>query len=112
MVEVVLGHALGVGGDGGALHCHAILLGGLGGLHCDLVVGLVALFEAQVVVFGLEVDEGEDEFVLDHLPQDAGHFVAVHFHQRGGHLYLVHGIGVFFEFVGTHGSCVRLGKTV
>ena len=29
-------------------------------------------------VLGLEVHKGEDQLVLDHLPQNAGHLVAVH----------------------------------
>ena len=34
-----------------------VLLGGLGGLDGDLVVGGVAVLEAQVVVLGLQVDD-------------------------------------------------------
>ena len=32
----------------------------------------------------------EDQFVLDHLPQNPGHLVSVHLHQRGCHLDLFH----------------------
>ena len=38
-------HPLGVGGDGGALHRHPVLLGGLGGVHRHLVLGALPLGE-------------------------------------------------------------------
>ena len=90
-MEVVFLHPLGVGGDGGALDSHAVLLGGVGGVHSHLVTGLIPVLEAQVVVFGLQVHEGEEQLVLDHLPQDAGHLVAVHLHQGGRHGNFGHG---------------------
>ena len=90
LLQVVLVHARGVRRDGGALHGHAQALGGLGGIHGHLVVGGVAVLEAQVVVLGLEVDVRADQLVLDHLPDDARHLVAVHLHQRRGHLNLRH----------------------
>ena len=92
LVEVVLGHALGVRGDGRALDGDAEALRRIGGIHGHLVVGLVAVGQAQVIVFGLQVHEREDEFVLDHLPQDPGHFVAVHFDERGEHFDFFHGV--------------------
>jgi hypothetical protein len=92
LVEVVLGHALGVRGDGRALDGDAEALRRIGGIHSHLIVGLVAVGQAQVIVFGLQVHEREDEFVLDHLPQDPGHFVAVHFDERGEHFNLFHGV--------------------
>ena len=85
-LEAVFLDALGVGGDGGALHGHAQALGGLGGVDGHLVVREVAVPEAEVKVLGLEVHEGQDQVVLDHLPDDAGHLVAVHLNERGLHL--------------------------
>ena len=90
LLEVVLLHALGVGGDGGALDGDAQALGGLGGVDGDLVVGGIAVLQAKVVVLGLEVHVGADELVLDDLPDDAGHLVAVHLDERGLHLDLCH----------------------
>ena len=55
-----------------------MLLDGLGCVEGDLIVGLVAVFEAEIVVQQLDFDMGEDELVLHHLPDDAGHLVAVH----------------------------------
>ena len=88
--EVVLLHTLGVGGDGGTLYGHAVLFVGVGGVHGDLVLGFLAVDKAQIIVLGLQVHKGQNDFVLDLLPQDAGHFVAVHLHQGRAHLDLFH----------------------
>ena len=45
----------------------------------NLVVRCVAILKPQIVVFQFDLDKGENQFVLDHLPDDAGHLVAVHF---------------------------------
>ena len=91
LLQVVLLHPSGVRRNGGALHGHAQTLGGLGGLDGDHIVGSVAVLQAQIVVLGLQVHEGADQLVFDHLPDDAGHLIAVHLHKRRGHLNLGHG---------------------
>jgi hypothetical protein len=68
--------------DGGAFHADAVLLDGVGRIDGDLVVGLVALFDAEVVVLEVDVEIGVDQLVLDELPDDAGHLVAVEFDDR------------------------------
>ena len=90
LLEAVLLHARGIGRDGGALHGHTQALRGERGVHRHLVVGLIAMLEAQVVVLALEVDEGADELIFNQLPDDAGHLVAVHLNKRRGHLNLCH----------------------
>lgn len=90
-MQVVLGHALGIGGNGGALYGYAVFLGGLGSLDGDAVAGLVALREAEVEIFSLKVDEGVDKLILDHFPQDAGHLVAIHLDDGVGHFDFFHG---------------------
>ena len=52
-------------------------------IHGDLIVGLVAFFEAQIVIFRFQIHKGQDQLVLDHLPEDARHLVAVHLDERG-----------------------------
>lgn len=64
-------------GDSGTLDADRVLLDGLGSIESDFVVGLVSVLEAQVVVLEVDVKVGEDELVLDALPDDAGHLVAV-----------------------------------
>ncbi len=97
LVEVIFVHALEVRGDRGALHGHAQALVGLGGVERHLVGGGVAVGQSQVIIFGLEVDEGQDELILDHLPQHTGHLIAVHLNERRRHLdFLCHGFCVCF----------------
>src|SRR5690606_7034543 len=80
-----------VGGDGGALDAHAVLLDRVGGVDGDLVVGGVAGLDAQVVVLQVDVEVRQDQLVLDELPDDAGHLVAVELDDRVLDLDLRHG---------------------
>jgi len=48
------------------------------------------LMPPQVVVVDLEIQEGEDQLVLDQLPDDAGHLVPVEIHDRVGDFDLGH----------------------
>lgn len=50
-----------IGGDGGTLDSHAVLLGGQGRVDGDLVVSLVPVWEPQVEVLELDVHVGQDE---------------------------------------------------
>ncbi|MPM76148.1 hypothetical protein SDC9_123144 [bioreactor metagenome] len=83
--EVIFLHALGVRGDGCALDAHAVLLDGVRTVSGHLVARFFTLRQAEVIVFDLEVDERQDQFFLDLLPEDTGHFVAVHLDERGLH---------------------------
>jgi hypothetical protein len=80
-----------VGGDGGALDAHAVLLDGVGGVDGDLVVGGVTGLDRQVVVLQVDVEVRQDQLVLDELPDDAGHLVAVELDDRVLDLDLRHG---------------------
>jgi hypothetical protein len=65
-------------GDRCALDPDAITLDGLGGLDGNLIARGVALLDSQVVVFQIDLQIGEDEFLFDLGPDDPGHFIAVH----------------------------------
>lgn len=56
LLQLELLNARLIGRDGGALDGNAILLGSLGGLNGDLVVGLVTVFQTQVVVLQVNVE--------------------------------------------------------
>ena len=56
----------------------------------DLVVGLVALLDAEIEIFQIDVEIGQDQLVLDELPDDARHLVAVELDDGGLHLDLRH----------------------
>ncbi len=89
-LEVELLHAGFVRRDGGALDADAVLLDGVGGVDGDLIVGGVAVLDRQIVIFDVEVEIGQDQLVLDQLPDDAGHLVAVEIDDRVRHLDLRH----------------------
>ncbi len=91
-------HALLVGGDGGALDAHAVFFVGVGGIDGHLILRGVAVQQAQVIVFGLQVHIGRNQLVLDHLPEDAGHLVAVHLDQRRFHLNFSHCKKLLYDF--------------
>src|SRR5690606_5105297 len=65
--------------DRGALDADAVLVDGVRRVDRDLVVGPVALFDPQVVVLEVHIEVRVDQLVLDELPDDAGHLVAVEF---------------------------------
>ena len=77
LLQLELLNARLIGGDGGALDTDGVLLDGLGGINSDLVVGLVAVLEAEVVVLEVDIEVGVDELVLDALPDDASHLIPV-----------------------------------
>ena len=86
----VLLHPLAVGCNRGALHRHAQAFGGLSGIHGDLVLCSVPAQQPQVVILGLQVHKRQNQFFLNHSPENTGHLIPVHLHQRGGHLNLFH----------------------
>ncbi|MCY1300304.1 hypothetical protein D9M70_498650 [compost metagenome] len=76
--------------DRGALDADAVLLDRVGGIDRHLVFGRIAVFDAEVVIFQIDVEVGMDQLVLDELPDDAGHLVAVELDDRIGDLDLCH----------------------
>ena len=42
-------------GDGGALDCNLVLLGGLSSINSDLIVGLISAGDGQVIVLGVDI---------------------------------------------------------
>ncbi len=89
-MQVVLGHALGVRSDSGALHGDTVLLRGVGGVNRHLVCGLVTMNKAKVIVFCLQINKWNDKFILNHFPQDPCHFITIHLNERSDHLNLFH----------------------
>jgi hypothetical protein len=63
--------------DGGTLASNVVLQDGVCAIDRDLVVGLVTLLNRQVKVEQLNVQVREDQLVLDQLPDDTSHLIAV-----------------------------------
>ena len=91
LLEAVFFHALGVGRNGGALDGHAVLQGSVGAVDGHLIIGFIAVFQPEVVIFRFEVDVGLNEQLLDIRPENPGHFIPVHFNEGCFHLNLCHG---------------------
>lgn len=82
LLEVELLDARLIRSDCGALDADGILLDRLGGVHRHLVVGLVAVLEAEVVVFQVDVEIGVYEAILYVFPDDASHLISVELDDR------------------------------
>ena len=58
----------------------------------------VAVLHSEVKIHELDIEEGVDQLVLDVLPDDPGHLVAIEFDDGVGHLDFCHdGGGLFSE---------------
>src|SRR6185312_743308 len=79
-----------VGGDRRALHTDPVLLDRFGGFDRHAVVGRIAVLDPEVVVLQVDVEVGKDQLLLDELPDDPGHLVAVELDDRVLHLDLRH----------------------
>src|SRR5690606_12639975 len=79
-----------VGRDRRALDAHVVLLDRVGGVDRHLVVRRVAVLDRQVEVLEVHVEVRVDEAVLDELPDDARHLVAVELDDRVDDLDLAH----------------------
>ena len=90
LLEAELLHPRLVRRDGRALHADAHFPDLVGGVDGDLVVGLVALLHAEIVIEKIDIEIRMDQLVLDVLPDDPGHLVAVEFDHRIGNLDLSH----------------------
>lgn len=77
LLELKLFHTLLIWRDGRALHTHAVLLDRLRSIRCDLIICLITLLQAKIVVLEIDVQVWVNEFVLDVLPDDPGHLVAI-----------------------------------
>ena len=91
LMKIVLRHSGGVGGDGGAFHRHPVLLGGVGSVHGHLIPCLIPVLQAQIIIFCIQIHKRQQQFLLDHLPQDPCHLVSVHLHQGSFHGNFLHG---------------------
>ena len=70
----------------------AMALDRLGGIHGDLVAGLVPVLHGQVVIIEVDVEIRMDERVADGVPNDAGHLVTVELDDGVRDLDLAHAL--------------------
>ncbi len=75
-----------------AFYADAVLLDRVRRIDRDLIAGRVAMLDAEIVIFQLHVQIGQDQLVADQMPDDPGHLIAIEFDDGIGDLDLVHGI--------------------
>mmetsp|Transcript_34415 Transcript_34415/g.88258 ORF Transcript_34415/g.88258 Transcript_34415/m.88258 type:complete len:278 (+) Transcript_34415:1090-1923(+) len=90
-LQVEFQHTLLIRRDGCALDTQVVPLDGVGRIQGHLVICLVPVGDAQVIVINIHVKEWEDELLLDELPDDASHFIAIQLHHRVFNLDLLKG---------------------
>lgn len=65
LLQLELFHTLLIGSDGGAFDSNLVLQNGVGGVHGDLIVGGITMWQSQVVVVSVDFDVWEDQLLLD-----------------------------------------------
>jgi hypothetical protein len=91
-----------VGRDRRAFYADAILLDRVRRIDGDLVVGRIAGFDAQIIIFQVDIEIGQYQAFADPFPDDPGHFVAIEFDDGVFHLDFCHDEAAFlwgFSFV-------------
>lgn len=66
-----------VGSDCRTLDPNVVFLDGVGGIDGDLIVCDITVLHAEIVVFDIDVQEGQNELFLDHFPDDSCLLVAI-----------------------------------
>ena len=89
-MQIIFLDSGGIGSDCGTFDSDAEPFGRFRSLDSDLIVGLIPLFQAEVVILRLQIDERKKKVIFDHLPDDACHLISVHFNKRCGHSYFLH----------------------
>ena len=81
----------------GAFDADAMFLDGVSRVNGDLIGRCVAVLDAEVVIFDVEVKVGMDQLGFDEIPDDACHLVAVEVYNGVCHFDLSHECLAFWE---------------
>lgn len=65
--------------DGRTLDTNLAFLNGLGRLQCDLVISFISVFDSEIKVADVQVEERMDELIFNLLPNDSGHLITIEF---------------------------------
>ena len=88
--QIILCHACRIGSNGRAFYRDLVFFRRIGGIHRNLVVGLIPVLQSQVIIFRIQFDKRLQKILFYHLPEDPGHLVAVHLDNWCCHLNLCH----------------------
>ena len=90
LLEAEFFNALLIRCDGRTFNANTIFLDRVCRVDRDLVVGLVTDFHGKIVILQINVQIGQDQFLLNEIPNDPCHFVAVEFDDWVSYLNLGH----------------------
>ncbi len=66
-----------IGCDGGTFNTNIVLFDGLCRIYGHLIIGLITIWQTQVVILDFQVQVRQDEHFFDFGPNDASHFVTI-----------------------------------
>ena len=92
LAEVVFLNTLLVGSDSSALYRNAVFLRCVSAVKGHLILGSLAFYQTEIVILGVQINEGKEQLVLYHLPKNSCHFVAVHLDERRCHFDFFHSL--------------------
>ena len=87
---MILFHPLRIRSNGRTLHGNTILFIRQSRIDRHLIICFIPVFQSQIIILCLQIDKWQKELVLNDLPEDPGHLIAIHLHQRCRHPYLFH----------------------
>jgi len=67
-----------------------MLLDSVCAIDSHLIISRIAMLNAEVVVLKVDIEIRKDQLLLDEIPDDAGHFIAVEFDNRSLYFDLAH----------------------
>ena len=109
LMEIIFLHTGRVGSNSSAFHSHSIFFCGHSTVICYLVAGQIPVFQAKIIVFCFQIYVGRKKDILNHLPDNPGHFIPIHLNKGSGHSDFVCHIA-YLRFVSPFwGYCSSLG---
>ena len=105
-MQIILLQPLGIWGNCGAFNTYPPLFDRVGSVNSHLVAGLIPVGQAQIIVYRFKFHKWMDQRILDGMPEDTGHFVAVHLYDGVYHLDLFH-VLLLMGGVVVHQAAVR-----
>jgi hypothetical protein len=90
LLQIKFLHSRFVGRNSGTFYSHAVLFNGICCIDRHLVVCFIAILNTEVVILYIRINIGQYQLVLNELPNDPCHFIAIQLHD---------GVG-YFDFLG------------
>ena len=89
-LQIVLFHTGCIWSDCCTFDSHTVFLRCHSRINGYLVISLISVFQAQIIIFCLQINKWKKQFIFDHLPENSCHLIAVHLDQRCCHFNLIH----------------------